>query len=304
MMDQRANEWKVLVEEALRRALPSREAEPRVLHQAMRYAVFPGGKRFRPLVLLGAAEASGLRLPAEFPTEGPALLALRGAAAVELVHSYSLIHDDLPAMDDASERRGLPTCHVAFGEDAAILAGDALLNQAFYHLALPLPGVDPGRQLQVIEELGRAGGSEGLVGGQMMDMRAVLHDLETVREIFRRKTGALIRAAARMGAIAAGADGETLEKITSFGEDLGFAFQVADDLKDLKAGERAPYPALAGPEEAAREVEERLGRCRERLAALSSRGNTALLEQAVEMVERWREEEAEAPIPHYHDPLH
>ncbi len=139
----------------------------------------------------------------------------------------------------------------------------------------------------------------------MMDMRVVLHDLETVKEIFRRKTGALIRAAARMGAIAAGAEGNVLSALTTFGEELGFAFQVADDLKDLKAGERAPYPGLAGMEEAAREVEERLGRCREILRTLSAGGGrVGLLEEAVEMVGRWKEEEAPAPPPHYHDPLH
>jgi geranylgeranyl diphosphate synthase type II len=219
----------------------------------MRYAVFAGGKRLRPLLLL-----SGCRTCGGAPEE-----ALPAAAAVEMVHTYSLVHDDLPAMDDDSLRRGKPTTHVVYGEALAILVGDALLTRAFEILSLPpeLPEWAP-RQLAILATLAAAAGSEGMIGGQVLDLEAQGRDpdLEAVENLHGRKTGALIRASVVIGGHCAGADVERLRALGRYGTALGLAFQIVDDVLDVTASpadlgkstgkdERAgksTFPALMG----------------------------------------------------------
>lgn len=246
---------------ALDRLLPAAGAPPRPLHEAMRYGVLGGGKRLRPLLVLAAAEAAGCDDPASL---------LPPACALELIHAYSLIHDDLPSMDDDDLRRGRPTCHRVYGEANAILAGDALLTLAFRLLAQPLPGVPPERQLAVIGEVGDAAGSQGLVGGQVADLaaRGKALSLPELQEIHRRKTGALFRAAVRVGALLAGAAPADLEALTAYAEAFGLAFQVLDDLED-----DGPLPTLIGPARARTLAVETLEGALARLAPFGSRAD-------------------------------
>jgi len=199
--------------------LPSANERPAKLHEAMRYSVLGGGKRLRPILCIASCEACG----------GTAEQAMRAACALELLHTYTLIHDDLPAMDDDTLRRGRPTCHIAFDEATAILAGDALLTLAFEVLA-DIP--DIGSSLAL--ELARAAGSRGVIGGQMEDIDAEgkTPDANLVEYIHRNKTAAPIRAACVMGGLCAGATVQTLEKLAQYGETAGLAFQLADDLLD------------------------------------------------------------------------
>jgi len=213
-----------LVERALEATLPAAADPPQGLHAAMRHLLFPGGKRLRPALALAAAEAVG----------GAPEAALPVAAAVELVHTYSLVHDDLPCMDDDAERRGRPTVHVAFGEATAVLAGDALLAAAFAVLAGE-PGANAGeRRLAALRELAFAAGSRALVGGQADDLgfdpRGA--DPARVESIHERKSAALITAAIVGGAWLGGAGVELLERLRRFGRAVGVAFQIADDLLD------------------------------------------------------------------------
>ena len=212
------------VEEDLDRLLPPESEPPAGLHRAMRYAVFAGGKRLRPALCVAAARC----------VAGPAPeAAWRCAGALECLHTYTLVHDDLPAMDDDVLRRGRPTVHVAFDEATAILAGDALLTLAFEILAAtPAPPPYPAGTLAL--ELAAAAGSRGVVGGQSADMDGDgrTATAESVEWIHARKTGALIRAACRMGAIAAGAGAGVLASLTRYGECAGLAFQIADDVLD------------------------------------------------------------------------
>jgi geranylgeranyl diphosphate synthase type II len=213
-----------LIERALEAALPQASAPPQALHAAMRHLLFPGGKRLRPALALAAAEAVGSAPEAALPV----------AAAVELVHTYSLVHDDLPCMDDDAERRGRPTVHVAFGEAMAVLAGDALLAAAFAVLA-----GDPGspaaeRRLAALRELAFAAGSQALVGGQADDLGFDPRGGEPARveSIHERKSAALITAAIAGGAWLGGARPELVARLRRFGRDVGVAFQIADDLLD------------------------------------------------------------------------
>jgi geranylgeranyl diphosphate synthase type II len=249
-------ERRAQVDAALERWLPVQTERPPKVHEAMRYSVFAGGKRLRPLLALFACEAVGAD-PAE---------AMPAAVALELIHTYSLIHDDLPAMDDDDFRRGRPTCHKVYGEAIAILAGDGLLTHAFRVLAEPGGGGVAARRLQVIAEIAEAAGSRGMVGGQAMDIlsegRAL--DRETLLYLHTHKTGALIRASIRAGGIAGGAEGESLAALTRYGEAIGLAFQIVDDILDIegateemgkRAGSdarkhKATYPALFGLETA------------------------------------------------------
>ena len=205
----------------------------------MRYSVFAGGKRIRPILALAAAEAV-----IETQSTGAAVLAdlslvMPGACAVELVHTYSLVHDDLPAMDDDSLRRGRPTAHVVFGEGTAILAGDALLTQAFAILAHDVPTApleSENRRLRTIARIAVAAGAMGMVGGQVLDLAATgakTTGQTTLRDIHERKTGALINAAAVSGAILAGADRSITEAIDAYATNLGLAFQIVDDILDV-----------------------------------------------------------------------
>ncbi|HEY5648871.1 MAG TPA: farnesyl diphosphate synthase, partial [Nitrospiria bacterium] len=249
------------VDEMLDALLPAGSAEPPGLHEAMRYSVFAGGKRVRPILAIGAFEALGGDPGAILPV----------ASAIEMVHTYSLIHDDLPAMDDDDLRRGRPTSHKKFGEAAAILAGDALLTAAFGVIADPgaVKGFPPGSLMKVVLELAESAGSRGMVGGQFVDIRSegeseTSGDAEArVRYIHTHKTGCLIRGSVRIGALLGGAPPGELSAFNRYGENLGLAFQVVDDILDVegsaeetgkavgKDGDRdkMTYPEIFGLEE-------------------------------------------------------
>jgi farnesyl diphosphate synthase len=246
------------IEAALNAWLPPEQIPPARLHQAMRYAVLGGGKRVRPTLAYATAEAIGL-LPEQVNTI---------ACAVELIHAYSLIHDDLPAMDDDDLRRGRPTCHKVFGEAIAILAGDALMTLAFLVLARDdaLPGGAKAR-LAMIDTLAWAAGSRGMAGGQAMDLDAVGRDIDltTLENIHIHKTGALIRASVRMASLAdPGLAPDLAERLDHYAKCLGLAFQIRDDILDIEAPtavlgktkgkdqaqDKATYPALMGLEAA------------------------------------------------------
>jgi farnesyl diphosphate synthase len=231
----------VRAEQALSHSLPPAEQSPADLHRAMRYAVLGGGKRLRPLLVYAAAHALG--------EDGPQLDA--AACAVELIHAYSLVHDDLPAMDDDALRRGRPTCHIVFGEAMAILAGDALQALAFELLADD-PRIDANTGMAMLRALGRACGAEGMAGGQALDLAAVGHPL-TLTELEHMhtcKTGALIRASVQLGALIAGADANTLDALDRYAHAVGLAFQVRDDILDVE-GESAVIGKTAGKDAAA-----------------------------------------------------
>jgi farnesyl diphosphate synthase len=228
---------------ALARVLPSQHQPPLELHRAMRYAVLGGGKRLRPLLVYAAGHALGV--------EGDELDT--PACAVELIHAYSLVHDDLPAMDDDALRRGRPTCHVVFGEAMAMLAGDALQALAFEILAHdPHADRDAARALQMLRVLGRACGAEGMAGGQALDLSAVGRrlSLAELEHMHACKTGALIRTAVRLGALAAGADGAAVDALDRYAAAVGLAFQVRDDILDVE-GESAVIGKTAGKDAAA-----------------------------------------------------
>ena len=234
-----------VLEAALDRALPPETAWPATIHRAVRYSLFAGGKRIRPLLVLAAAEAVG----------GEACDALPLACAVEMIHTYSLIHDDLPAMDDDDLRRGKPTSHKVFGEAIAILAGDALLTRAFHLMAEVGPDAAPEaarRRLGAIAVLGEAAGTAGLIGGQVEDLesegRAV--DAPLLERLHRAKTGALLSACVRGGAVLAGAGAEDLARLEAYGSAIGLAFQVVDDVLDGTADDAA-LGKTAGKDEAA-----------------------------------------------------
>ncbi len=253
-----------LVDQALDRWLPGAEILPARLHEAMRYSVFAGGKRLRPILIFAACEAVG----------GQPDRVLHAACAMEMIHTYSLIHDDLPAMDDDDFRRGRPTNHKVFGEANAILAGDALLTEAFRLLADPEAnrGIEPGVTLKVIEIIARCAGSQGMVGGQVVDMESEGRpiDFATLQYIHTRKTGALFLASIQAGALLGGGNETQLAALTRYGETAGLAFQIADDILDIvgnqaelgkdvgsdQARGKATYPALLGMSEARRRAEE------------------------------------------------
>ncbi len=209
------------VEAKLKTVMPAEEKHPPVIHDAMAYAVFTGGKRFRPVLTLTACEAVG----------GSIEKALLPACAVELIHSYSLVHDDLPALDNDDVRRGKPTCHKRYGEAMAILAGDGLLTYAFQLLAQVKPAA---RALSMIEELSTAAGTYGMIGGQVADLAIPPEDrdLPALDYISVHKTGKLIKASAVLGALAGDAQTENLERLRRFGEWIGLAFQAIDDMLD------------------------------------------------------------------------
>jgi len=234
--------WGERVEAALDRLLAAPDEASRPLFEAMRYMVLGGGKRLRPALVILAAEACG----------GPAEAAMPAACAVEMVHTYSLIHDDLPAMDDDDLRRGRPSCHKRFGEAMAILAGDALLTEAFGVLAREV--ADPATSRQMAAELASAAGAVGMVGGQVADLEAERtrsRDPRLLDLIHRRKTAALIAASAVLGALAADASEHLVRSLREYGGHLGLAFQIADDILDASAttadlGKTAGKDAAAG----------------------------------------------------------
>ena len=253
------NEW-------LDRLVPSETTPPEQLHRAMRYSLFAGGKRLRPALVLAAGEAFGADTDDLMPA----------ACAIEMIHTYSLIHDDLPAMDNDDLRRGRPTCHKAFGEAVAILAGDALLTQAFRVLAAYSQKRDAERQVRVIREVATAAGTvDALIGGQMADIESEGKkvDASALEYIHRSKTGAMISASVVVGGTVAGASEDQIEKLRGYGQRIGLAFQIADDILDVtstseqlgktpgkdQAANKATYPAIfgiAGSQARARELVE------------------------------------------------
>ena len=238
----------------------SRRAPPRV-SESMRYSLFAGGKRLRPMLALASAEAVAAHLGT--PVEEAGELAMPLACALELIHTYSLVHDDLPAMDDDTLRRGRPTAHVVFGEGLAILAGDALLTEAFAILSRvstdACPGIAPDevnrRVLKTIALVAEAAGAAGMVGGQAIDLEGASPgarplDAGALREMHMRKTGALIVASALGGAIMAGATGPLADAIEQYGVEIGLAFQIVDDILDVE-GASADLGKTAGKDAAA-----------------------------------------------------
>lgn len=244
-----------LVDAALEHYLPAEQILPHSIHQAMRYSIFAGGKRVRPILLLAACEA----------VHGSVDQAMPAACAMEMIHTYSLIHDDLPAMDNDDFRRGRPTSHKVFGEAIAILAGDGLLTEAFKLMSDPrfAAASSPATRLAVIHEIATCAGTFGMVGGQVVDMESEgKHDIDlpTVQYIHTHKTGALIKASVVSGALLGGADQRQLSAIRRYGEAAGLAFQIADDILDIEgtteeigkdagsdeARGKATYPAVMG----------------------------------------------------------
>jgi geranylgeranyl diphosphate synthase type II len=244
-----------MIDQALEKLLPSPTQRPESIHQAMRHSVFAGGKRLRPVLCMEAARMITGRLPEGIEELGSAL---------EMLHTYSLIHDDLPALDNDDLRRGKPTCHVAFGEAIAILAGDALQTQAYEVLArLKCPAE---ARVKIIEEIAHGTGTvDGMIGGQVKDLEAERQrpDAATLEYIHRSKTGALITASLVSGGIYAGGSHAEIQRLRDFGRFIGLAFQIADDVLDVTqsseqlgktagkdaASEKATYPALFGIEE-------------------------------------------------------
>ncbi len=277
---ERAEHWRGRVERALDRWLPGEAINPPRLHAAMRYAVLDGGKRIRPLLVHAAGHACGAP---EDRLDAPAV-------AVELIHAYSLVHDDLPAMDDDDLRRGKPTCHRAFDEATAILAGDALQALAFHVLAHGLDTAIPAdRRLAMLDELAVASGSRGMAGGQAMDLAATGREpnVAELEDLHIHKTGALIRASVRLGALCAiERDDDTLHRLDHFAKCIGLAFQIRDDILDVEGDTntlgkqtgvdqalgKATYPALLGLDEARAEAD---ALYREALDSLEPLGDAA-----------------------------
>ena len=266
------------IEEALERLAPGESEYPPSIHRAMRYSLFAGGKRIRPTLCLESAGAVSGSTPG---VEAP-------ACALEMIHTYSLIHDDLPALDNDDYRRGKPTCHKVFGEALAILAGDALLTRAF-QIVSAMDAVDPARRIAIVGELAAGAGTvDGMIGGQVADLEAEGKPVteEALHYIHRAKTGALIRASVRVGAIFAGASGAELEALTCYGEQIGLAFQIVDDVLDQvsttgelgkTAGKdarqkKATFPALYGIERSRELAREAKRRALEALAPFGGRG--------------------------------
>jgi len=297
-----------LVDNALESYLPSSQNYPAVVYEAMRYSVFAGGKRLRPILVMAAAEAAG----------GGAAHVLNVACALELIHTYSLIHDDLPAMDNDDFRRGKPTSHLVYGEAIAILAGDALLTLAFELMTKSVPGADSGVVLRVIAEIAGAAGTQGMIGGQVVDIlladyklkeclapKLLSYDagkdieIDTLEYMHTHKTGALYRVAVRSGAMLAGAGEEKLKALTTYAECLGLAFQIKDDILDVEGDEeklgkpvgsdkknkKATYLTLFGMEKAKRKASQAVAAALQALENFDSRADF-LRELAVFVINR------------------
>jgi geranylgeranyl diphosphate synthase type II len=264
------------IDAALLAALPASPACPANLAEAMRYSITAGGKRLRPILCLASAEAVG----------GERALAVPAACALEFIHTYSLIHDDLPAMDNDTLRRGQPTLHVVAGEGMAILAGDGLLTEAFALMAREPRGDDPSlvaRKARVIGIVAARAGAAGMVGGQAIDLTGVPLDAEALRELHARKTGALIRVSATAGAVMGGGTDGQIEAIDRAASEFGLAFQIIDDVLDVEgasaelgktagkdaAAGKSTYPALYGLDTSKRMARECLDRAAAALASVN-----------------------------------
>jgi geranylgeranyl diphosphate synthase type II len=241
------------VDRALEENLPTARQWPERLNEAVRYSIFAGGKRLRPILALAAAEA--LKAPLE-----PILPV---ACALEMIHTYSLIHDDLPAMDDDDLRRGRPTNHKVYGEALAILAGDSLLTTAFYTIVRQSLNGGSEATLRVLQRIAEAAGASGMVGGQVQDLMSEGKKISAadLEHLHRHKTGALIQVSVEAGALMAGASSEDYQALSRYGEGIGLSFQIADDLLDIEGGEeigkdlgsdlkkdKATYPSIVGVE--------------------------------------------------------
>ena len=243
---------KKLVDERLDKLLPVESEEPSAIHKAMRHSVFAGGKRVRPILVLASGES----------LSGDRNVLLPLGAGIEMMHTYSLIHDDLPALDNDDLRRGVPTCHKVFGEALAILAGDALMTRCYQILA-ELPGLPDSTRIDIIREVAAATGTvNGMIGGQVVDLESEGREVTTsvLEYIHYSKTGALLRACIRCGALAAGANSKEMQSLTEFGGKIGLVFQIVDDILDVTSSsevlgktagkdekvKKATYPALYG----------------------------------------------------------
>lgn len=282
-----------LVEKALDEYFPSAQTYPEVLYKAMRYSLFAGGKRFRPVLTALTAGVFGAASDVVLPT----------ACAIEYIHTYSLIHDDLPAIDNDDLRRGRPTCHKEFGEDIAIMAGDALFAEAFALVGRLQKAPEQRRIIQVITELAEASGPSGMVGGQVVDMVSTGRDvdLETLLFIHSHKTGRLIRASVRCGAIIAGARPCDFDGISLYGDNLGLAFQITDDILDETGSienlgktpghdreqNKATFPAVVGLDEAKRRASDAAMAAVEALRDIDA-DTTALRDIATFVIQRTR----------------
>lgn len=260
MLTQTLEQGQALTDNALERLLPPASQRPASIHQAMRHSVFAGGKRLRPILCMEAGRMVASFLPAGIEDLG---------AALEMLHTYSLIHDDLPALDNDDLRRGRPTCHKVFGEAIAILAGDALQTQAYEVLSRLRCSAES--RVRIIEEIARGTGTiEGMIGGQVVDLESehAKPDLPTLEYIHRSKTAALISASVVSGGLYAGADDAAVAKLRTFGQSIGLAFQIVDDVLDITqtseqlgktagkdtAAEKATYPALFGVDESVKKA--------------------------------------------------
>lgn len=273
------------IDQALDFYLPRAEKFPPIIYQSMRYSIYAGGKRLRPILALAATEAVG----------GDPAKTMPAACALEMIHTYSLIHDDLPGMDNDDYRRGKLTNHKVYGEGIAILAGCALLTSSFELVAREClaQGIDPTVVLKVINEISQGAGADGMIGGQTVDLQSEGKeiDLETLQYIHSHKTGALLRCSLRVGAILGGADEEKLNKLTSYAEKIGLAFQIVDDILDLVGDEnklgkkvgsdltnhKATYPAFYGLDESKRIAENLIREAKEELNILGKQGEILVL---------------------------
>ena len=280
-----------MVDAALDRVLPKANVRPAVIHRAMRHSVFAGGKRLRPVLCLAAAEACG----------GGIENAMPAACAVELLHTYSLVHDDLPAMDDDDLRRGRPTCHKVFGEAIGILCGDALLTESFAVLAEAQP--TPRHSVAaMVRELARAGDSRRMIGGQVLDLEGENKPATraSLKRIHEAKTAALLTASLRLGAMSANAAPRALQALTTFGHALGLAFQVIDDILDETAttaelgktagkdaaAAKATYPAVIGLAASKREAARLTAAAHQALDDLPDKKTARLREIASHLLDR------------------
>jgi geranylgeranyl diphosphate synthase type II len=280
MLNNTMEAGRALTDAALERLLPPPTQLPVSIHQAMRHSVFAGGKRLRPILCLEAGRMVAVSLPSGIEDLG---------AALEMLHTYSLIHDDLPALDNDDLRRGRPTCHKVFGEAIAILAGDALQTQAYETLArLRCPAE---ARVRIIEEIARGTGTvDGMIGGQVVDLEAehTRPDLSMLEYIHRSKTAALITASVVSGGLYAGANEDAVERLRAFGQSIGLAFQIVDDVLDLTqtseqlgktagkdtAAEKATYPALFGINESLKKADTLVEKALGSLEIFGSRADT------------------------------
>jgi len=265
------------VDHTLDQVLPPEDARPSPVHAAMRYSVFAGGKRLRPVLCIAGCEA----------VAGKPAAVLRTAAAIEMAHTYSLIHDDLPAMDDDDLRRGRPACHKKFGEAVAILAGDALLTEAF-GVIVKDPGLDPWLKNVAVAELVNAAGVRGMVAGQVVDMQKEGHEFSRadVEYIHLHKSAAMIILSVAMGAIIGNGSEEQVESLRGYGRALGLAFQITDDVLNVAGGKetgkgvgtdagrgKATYPALMGVDKSREKAKELCGRALARISGFGRRAD-------------------------------